>query len=92
MESSKGVIQVIRKASHPTGYDEIYYLSEFGVDEYGKIFTNLTGDVWKAQHFAWENVLNKYEQDRIDKIVELVRISFPKKEYNIEFKPITLTY
>ena len=92
MDSTKGVIRIIKKADYPGGYDEHYYFADVVTDINGHLMARNTSNIWDAMKFMW-NSLNDDENKRINSLIEFVKICYtPKKNYIIEFIPIELKY
>ena len=84
MESTKNVIEIIKKASNQFEYDEHYYFTGVDVAD-GKTNIQTTGDIWKALRFqnmsstdaeAWCTFIKK----------------FLGKHYKVWIKTISLSY
>ena len=92
MNSTKGVIRIIKKAEYSHEYDEIYYLSDVTTDINGHLIARNTGNIWDAMMFHGE-FLSADEKKRIDALIEFVKTCYtPKKRYSIEFITINLNY
>lgn len=92
MNSTKGVIRIIKLASNPNEYDEYYYLTDVSTDINSHLMTRITGNIWNAMKFIY-NSLNEDEVKRINSLIEFVKVCFtPIKRYKIEFIPIKLDY
>ena len=92
MKTKKGVIQIIKKAYYPDGYDEHYYFADIAIDIDGHLMARYTNNIWDAMKFIY-NSLNDDENKRINSLIEFVKTCYtPKKDYIIEFIPITLEY
>ena len=92
MINEKGVIRIIKKADHPNGYDEHYYFVDVAVDIYGHLMASNSSNIWDAMKFMW-NSHNEDENRRINSLIEFIKTCYtPKKNYIIEFIPISLTY
>ena len=92
MDSTKGVIRIIKKADHPNGYDAHYYFTDVAVDINGHLMARNTSNIWDAMKFIW-NSPNEDERNRIESLIEFVETCYlHKKRYKIEFIPITIEY
>ena len=92
MNSTKGVIRIIKLASNPNEYDEYYYLADVSTDINSHLMARITGNIWDAMKFIY-NSLNEDEVKRINSLIEFVKVCFtPRKRYTIEFIPIKLDY
>ena len=92
MNSTKGVIRIIKLASNPNEYDEYYYFADVSVDIDSHLMTRITGNIWDAMKFIYYSS-NEDEVKRINSLIEFVKTCFiPKKRYKIEFVPITIEY
>lgn len=92
MNSTVGVIKIIKKADVPYGYDEHYYFSEVDIDKNGHLMASCTGNIWSAKKFMY-NPNFEDEMNRINALIEFIKVCYqPKKKYIIEFIPITLNY
>ena len=92
MNSTKGVIRIIKLASNPNEYDEYYYLTDVSTDINSHLMARITGNIWDAMKFIY-NSLNEDEVKRINSLIEFVKVCFtPIKRYKIEFIPIKLDY
>ena len=65
MNSTKGVIRIIKLASNPNEYDEYYYLTDVSTDINSHLMTRITGNIWDAMKFIY-NSLNEDEVKRIN--------------------------
>lgn len=92
MDSTKGVIRIIKKADHPDGYDEHYYFADVVTDINGHLMARNTSNIWDAMKFIYVYT-NNDEWKRISSLIEFVKTCYtPKKNYIIEFIPIELKY
>lgn len=92
MTSEKGVIRIIKKADHPNGYDAHYYFADVVVDINGHLMARNTSNIWDAMKFMYVYTTND-EYRRINSLIEFIKTCYtPKKNYIIEFIPITLNY
>ena len=92
MDSTKGVIRIIKKADHPDGYDEHYYFADVVTDINGHLMARNTSNIWNAMKFIYVYT-NNDEWKRISSLIEFVKTCYtPKKNYTIEFIPIELKY
>ena len=92
MNSTKGVIRIIKLASNPNEYDEYYYLTDVSTDIDSHIMARITGNIWDAMKFIY-NSPNEDEVKRINSLIEFVKVCFTlRKRYKIEFIPIKLDY
>ena len=92
MNSTKGVIRIIKLASNPNEYDEYYYLADVATDTDYHLMSRITGNIWDAMKFIY-NSPNDDEVKRINSLIEFVKVCFtPRKQYKIEFIPIKLDY
>jgi len=92
MDSTKGVIRIIKKADHPDGYDEHYYFADVVTDINGHLMARNTSNIWDAMKFIYVYT-NNDEWRRISSLIEFVKTCYtPKKNYIIEFIPIELKY
>ena len=92
MNSTKGVIRIIKLASNPNEYDEYYYLTDVSTDINSHLMARITGNIWDAMKFIY-NSPNEDEVKRINSLIEFVKVCFtPIKRYKIEFIPIKLDY
>ena len=92
MNSTKGVIRIIKLASNSNEYDEYYYLSDVSTDIDSHLMARITGNIWDAMKFIY-NSLNEDEVKRINSLIEFVKVCFTsRKRYKIEFIPIKLDY
>lgn len=92
MNSTKGVIRIIKLASNPNEYDEYYYLTDVSTDINSHLMARITGNIWDAMKFIY-NSPNEDEVERINSLIEFVKVCFtPRKLYKIEFIPIKLDY
>jgi hypothetical protein len=92
MDSTKGVIRIIKKADHPDGYDEHYYFADVVTDINGHLMARNTSNIWDAMKFIYVYTSND-EWKRISSLIEFVKTCYtPKKNYIIEFIPIELKY
>jgi len=92
MNSTKGVVRIIKLASNPNEYDEYYYLADVSTDIDSHLIARITGNIWDAMKFIY-NSPNEDEVKRINSLIEFVKVCFiPKKRYKIEFVPITIEY
>ena len=92
MNSTKGVIRIIKLASNPNEYDEYYYLTDVSTDINSHLMARITGNIWDAMKFIY-NSPNEDEIKRINSLIEFVKVCFiPRKRYKIEFIPIKLDY
>ena len=92
MNSTKGVIRIIKLASNSNEYDEYYYLSDVSTDIDSHLMARITGNIWDAMKFIY-NSPNEDEVKRINSLIEFVKVCFtPIKRYKIEFIPIKLDY
>ena len=92
MNSTKGVIRIIKLASNSNEYDEYYYLSDVSTDINSHLMARITGNIWDAMKFIY-NSPNEDEIKRINSLIEFVKVCFtPRKRYKIEFTPIKLDY
>lgn len=93
MNNTKGVIRIIVLASNPNEYDQYYYFYDVNVDMDYHVMARITGNVWDAMKFIWDSTTNDDECKRIESLIEFVKTCFtPKKQYKIEFVPITIEY
>ena len=51
MNSTKGVIRIIKLASNPNEYDEYYYLTDVSTDINSHLMVRITGNIWDAMKF-----------------------------------------
>lgn len=92
MNSTKGVIRIIKLASNPNEYDEYYYLTDVSTDINSHLMTRITGNIWNAMKFIYNSPIED-EVKRINSLIEFVKVCFtPIKRYKIEFIPIKLDY
>ena len=92
MNSTKGVIRIIKLASNPNEYDEYYYLTDVSTDINSHLMARITGNIWNAMKFIYNSPIED-EVKRINSLIEFVKICFtPIKRYKIEFIPIKLDY
>ena len=84
MESTKNVIEIVKKASNQFEYEEHYYFTEVAIVE-GKTKILFTGDIWNATRF---NNMTDIEQDAWYRFIK----SILGKHYEITIKTISLTY
>lgn len=92
MNSQKGVIRIIKKADHPGGYDEHYYFAGVGTDTANHLMATCTCNIWQAMMFMY-NLNFEEEMKRINALIEFIKVCYtPKKQYQIEFIPVTLNY
>ena len=92
MNSTKGVIRIIKMANNPNEYDEYYYLTDVSTDINSHLMARITGNIWDAMKFIY-NSPNEDEIKRINSLIEFVKVYFtPRKRYKIEFIPIKLDY
>jgi len=92
METTKGVIRIIKLASTPTEYDEYYYLSSIGFDNNGSLIAQRTSNILNAMMFKYDTLF-KSENDKITALVNFVKTCYiPKRVYKIEFIPVKFTY
>lgn len=92
MNSTKGVIRIIKLASNPNEYDEYYYLTDVSTDINSHLMTRITGNIWDAMKFIYNSPIED-EVKRINSLIEFVKVCFtPIKRYKIEFIPIKLDY
>ena len=92
MDSTKGVIRIIKKADHPNGYDEHYYFADVVTDINGHLMARNTSNIWDAMKFIYVYTSND-EWKRINSLIEFIKTCYtPKKNYIIEFIPIELKY
>lgn len=92
MNSTKGVIRIIKLASNPNEYDEYYYLTDVSTDINSHLMTRITGNIWNAMKFIYNSPIED-EVKRINSLIEFVKVCFtPVKRYKIEFIPIKLDY
>ena len=92
MNSTKGVIRIIKLASNPNEYDEYYYLTDVSTDIDSHLMARITGNIWDAMKFIY-NSPNEDEVKRINSLIEFGKVCFtPRKRYKIEFIPIKLGY
>ena len=92
MTSEKGVIRIIKQALTTDEYDEHYYFTKMTFDSNGNLSCQISGNIWEATKFNYVYV-NNDEWCRISKLIEFIEACFlPKKNYVIEFIPITLNY
>lgn len=93
MESSKSVIRIIKKADHPDGYDEHYYLSEVTTDVDGHLVAHCTGNIWNAMKFKSVHHCSEDEIDRIEALLNFVKTCYtPRKNYQIQTISLNLLY
>lgn len=91
MDSTKGVIRIIKKADYPSGYDEHYYFADVVTDINGHLMARNTSNIWDAMKFMWNSPFD--ENKRISSLIEFVKTCYtPKKNYIIEFIPVELKY
>lgn len=92
MNSTKGVIRIIKLASNPNEYDEYYYLTDVSTDINSHLMARITGNIWNAMKFIYNSPIED-EVKRINSLIEFVKVCFtPIKRYKIEFIPIKLDY
>jgi hypothetical protein len=92
MNSTKGVIRIIKLASNQNEYDEYYYFVDVTTDINGHLMARNTSNIWDATKFMW-NSFNDDENKRINSLLEFVKICYtPKKRYQIDFVPITVEF
>lgn len=92
MNSTKGVIRIIKLASNPNEYDEYYYLTDVSTDIDSHLMARITGNIWDAMKFIY-NSPNDDEVKRINSLIEFVKVCFtPRKRYKVKFIPIKLDY
>jgi len=92
MNSTKGVIRIIKLASNPNEYDSYYYLLDVSTDIDSHLMARITGNIWDAMKFIY-NSPNEDEVKRINSLIEFVKVCCtPRKHYKIEFIPIKLDY
>ena len=92
MNSTKGVIRIIKLASNPNEYDAYYYLLDVSTDIDSHLMARITGNIWDAMKFIY-NSPNEDEVKRINSLIEFVKVCCtPRKCYKIEFIPITIEY
>ena len=92
MNSTKGVIRIIKLSSNPNEYDEYYYLTDVSTDINSHLMARITGNIWDAMKFIYNSPIED-EVKRINSLIEFVKVCFtPIKRYKIEFIPIKLDY
>ena len=92
MNSTKGVIRIIKLASNPNEYDQYYYLTDVSTDINSHLMARITGNIWDAMKFIYNSPIED-EVKRINSLIEFVKVCFtPIKRYKIEFIPIKLDY
>ena len=84
MESTKNVIEIVKKPSNQFEYEEHYYFTEVAIVE-GKTKILFTGDIWEATRF---NNLSANEAAAWCNFIK----SNLGKHYEINIKTISLTY
>lgn len=84
MESTKNVIEIVKKATNQFEYDEHYYFTEVVVFE-GKTSIRSTGDVWEATRF------NNLSANEAAAWCNFIKANLGK-HYEINIKTISLTY
>jgi hypothetical protein len=78
MNSTKGVVRIIKLASNPNEYDEYYYLADVSTDIDSHLMTRITGNIWDAMKFIY-NSPNEDEVKRINSLIEIVKVCFIPK-------------
>lgn len=92
MNSTKGVIRIIKLASNPNEYDEYYYLTDVSTDINSHLMARITSNIWDAMKFIYNSPIED-EVKRINSLIEFVKVCFtPRKRYKIEFISIKLDY
>ena len=84
MNSTKNIIEIIKKATNQFEYDEHYYFTEVQIIE-GKTTIGMTVDICKATRF---NKMTEIEQDAWYMFIK----SFFGKHYVVNIQTISLTY
>lgn len=85
METRKQVIQIIKKASNQSEYDEYYYFTNVAINDAGKTIIQVTGDIWKAVRF--DNMSSKEIQTWCTFIKNILG-----KRNHVSIKTIILNY
>lgn len=92
MESTKGVIRILKNAEYLHGYDIHYYFAGLDVDKNGNITAKCTNNIWDAIRFRCD-MLSENDKNRINSLIEFIRNCYlPKQDYLIELIEIKLVY
>lgn len=84
MESTKNVIEIVKKPSNQFEYEEHYYFTEVVVVE-GKTSIRSTGDIWNATRF------NNMTPKDAEAWCNFIKANLGK-HYEINIKTISLAY
>ena len=84
MESTKNVIEIVKKPSNQFEYEEHYYFTEVAIVE-GKTKILFTGDIWNATRF------NNLSANEAAAWCNFIKANLGK-HYEINIKTISLTY
>ena len=90
MNSTTGVIRIIKKADHPNGYDEHYYFDSVDTDSDHLLMVRVTASIWNAKKFVYRG--SEEQKKRINSLLDFVKTCFPKKQYDVEFIPVTIEF
>ena len=75
MNSTKGVIRIIKLASNQNEYDEYYYLTDVSKDINSHLMARITGNIWNAMKFIYNSPIED-EVKRINSLIEFVKVCF----------------
>lgn len=87
MRQSYKVIEVKINEHDGVSYD---YVTKIDVDKYGKIVIITSSDVLAAMKFSDYSIYTEQEKENREQILKLVKSYFPKKDYTISYRTLTV--
>lgn len=87
MRQSYKVIEVKINEHDGVSYD---YVTKIDVDKYGKIVIITSSDVLAAMKFSDYSIYTEQEKENRELILKLVKSYFPKKDYTISYRTLTV--